>query len=206
MKIKARSKAAKRRAGRPRKEGIVRTPSGQPSRAKDANLEHKLALEAATWRRRRLDPSLSVEDALKPEHGSVIHRWKAISDKRLKKAPDDPYEYQITDEQFSAAEDIHVAYCGYRAAIMSRDPRSSSDYNGPGGFDGTDPFDADRANRDKRSIEHWKATRYAILNAGPLCMMAVEAIIFENKPAQSMMGDLRLALNAVIRMRGKRAA
>ena len=41
----------------------------------------------------------------------------------------------------------------------------------------------------------FKDARRAILESGPLGMMAVEAIIIENQPVETLRGDLRLALN-----------
>lgn len=106
----------------------------------------------------------------------------------------------FTAQHLQTAQTVQSAYENYRHAIASRNPRSASDFSAPGGFDGTDPFDEDREKRDKVAIEKWKAIRSAILNSGPLGMMAVETIIFENTAADSLIGDLRLALNAVDRM------
>jgi|SRR5690606_16581255 len=197
--MKARTKAAKRR-GRPRKIGVVRTPSGQPSRAKEHDMAYKLMMEAATWKRRRDNPSLSVEDARRQEHGSVIHMWKLASDKARKKNPDAANDHLFTETHLDTAERIHELYQGYRAAIASRNPRSASDFTGPGGFDGTDPFERERERRDERAVARWKEARAAILASGPLGMMAVETIIFENKPVDRLLGDLRLALNEVYRV------
>lgn len=215
MKVKARTKAAKRRAGRPRKEGVLRTEGGRISRSSESKaLEERLMLEAATWKRRQVNPTLSVEDARKPEHGSVIHAWKVAHDKFVKKhGAEEPNPMMFTASDLEMARRIHEAYLDYRVAIASRNPRSSSDFGAPGGFDGSDPFEGKKANRDSQAINRWvgedrkSGIRGAILRSGPFGLMAVEAIVFENRPAASLIGDLRLALNEVDRVsRLKRAA
>lgn len=193
-----------------------------------------MTLEAATWKRRQkwveperddkgnitvpgywyTDQSMSIEEARKPEHGSVIHAWKVAHDKFIEKhGPDKPNPMMFTASDLETARKIHEAYIDYRIAIASRNPRSSSDFGSPGGFDGSDPFNSDKAKRDKNAINRWvgedrkSGIRGAILKSGPFGFMAVEAIVFENKSASSMIGDLRLALNAVDRAsRLKRAA
>lgn len=205
---KARTKAQKRR-GRPPKTGVLRTESGRISRSAEAKeieaitkaMEYRLMMEAATWKRRQIDPTLTVEKARYQEHGSVIHRWKDQHDKFRKKHGDaKPDPMCFTKHDLQLAENIQQAYERYRAAIASHNPRSASDFSGPGGFDGRDPFDDDRERMDKRAINRWKEMRCAILESGPLGMMAVETIVLENKPVDKLIGDLRLALNAVERM------
>jgi hypothetical protein len=81
------------------------------------------------------------------------------------------------------------------AAIAARRPRSACDFDGPGGVDGRDPFAADFARRHASAEDDYKAARRVILEATPLGMMAVETIIIENKPSETLRGDLRQALN-----------
>lgn len=163
-------------------------------------MAYKLMMEAATWKRRQQNPSLSVEDARRQEHGSVIHAWKLESDKARKRDAESLEGRLFTALHLDTAERIHEIYAAYRMAIASRDPRSSSDFTGPGGFDGSDPFDEDRKRRDERAIARWKEVRRAILDSGPMGMMAVQGIIFENQPLHGLQGDLRLALNEVYRV------
>ncbi|MDS1138592.1 hypothetical protein [Nitratireductor indicus] len=183
-------------------------------------------MEAATWKRRQkwiepvkdehgnieepgywmTDPDVSIDDARRPEHGSVIHAWKEASDRARKKAPESASQV-FTSLHLETARRVHEVFDAYCAAIALRTPRSASDYSSSGGFDGTDPFDDDRSRRDVNAIARWMECRRAILESGPMGMMAVEAIVFENKPVHSLMGDLRLALNEVDRVwRRQRAA
>jgi hypothetical protein len=63
-------------------------------------------------------------------------------------------------------------------------------------YDGSDPF-AGRAASDAKIEDEFKAARRAVLESGPLGVMAIEAIVIENQPAESLRGDLRLELNAL---------
>lgn len=219
MAIKAKTRAAKRRlkGGRPLKANALRTDTGRLSRSNEVKeSEVKLMLEAATWKRRQrldkngmpfIDETIPVEKVRGQEYGSVVHSWKAAHDLfRKKYGPDKIDRMSFTGQNLETAQEIQRSYENFRMAVASRNPRSSSDFSGPGGFDGRDPFDSDREKRDKWAMERWVGRdgkggmRDAILKSGPMGMMAVEAIIFENKPMDSLIGDLRLALNAVERM------
>lgn len=184
------------RAGRPAKQGAMRTESGRISRSKESlGLEERLVLEAATWKRRHDNPRLTISEARLPEYGSVIARWledwKAIK----KRYPDGNHPNVFTQMHYDTALRYHETYARWMATVGARGPRSSSDFSGPGGYDGADPFDEGRAQRDAKAEADFKAARRAILEAGPLCMMAIETIVIENQPAEGMRGDLRLALN-----------
>lgn len=195
---KARTKAAKIKAkrGRPRKQGAQRTESGRLSRSFNAQKsEELLILETATWKRRQSDPDLTIDQARLPEHGSVIARWHQDWQKLQKRHPDGNHPNQFTRLHFDTAERYHRLYLDWLAVIGARAQRSASDFTRSGGHDGSDPFDESRASRHAAIERDFKAARRSILEAGPFCMMAVETIIVENQPAESLRGDLRLALN-----------
>ena len=192
------SKASKRRAkrGRPRIEGRERTETGRLSRSNEAQKsEQLLAIEAATWKRRQIDASLSIEEARKPEHGSVIMRWledwKAIQKKR----PEISHPNHFTQMHYDTAVRYHELHDAYLGVIAARRQRSSTDFGSSGGYDGRDPFAKDQE-RHNASIEAgYKAARRAILESGALGMMAIEAIVLENRPLDHLRPDLRCALN-----------
>lgn len=201
------TKPNRRRAGRKRTQGVDRTPSGAISRSKEAQMtieqiertreraEHKLALEAATWKRRQVDPTLSVEQARMMEHGSVIARMLAEYRDAKKRKPDGAHPNEFTQMHYDTAlrfSELHAAYLG---TIEAKQQRSSSDFDGAKGYDGRDPFDSAAARRHRSVEDQYKAARTVILEAGSLCMMAVEAIVLENKPVFGLQADLRLALN-----------
>lgn len=154
-----------------------------------------MAYEAATWKRRQDNPGLSPEEARKQEHGSVIHQWHEQWVRISKRHPDGNHPNQFTAAHRQAAEDYHQLYLDWLAVIDAKRQRSSSDFTGPGGYNGADPFDEGRAKRHADIEERFKAARKAILESGPFGMMAVETIIIENQPAENLRGDLRMALN-----------
>lgn len=199
---KARSKAAKIKAkrGRPAKEGVMRTPSGQISRSAESRvhsgaLEAALAVEAATWKRRQQNPSLTVDEARKQEHGSVIHKWLLDYQRMLKKQPDKAHPNEFTMMQHDAAVRFQQLHFDYLGVIEAKRMASSSDLNRGGGYDGRDPFAKGAAARHARIELDYKGARKAILESGPLGMMAIETVVIENRDAPELRPDLRLALN-----------
>lgn len=200
MGTKAKTKAARVRAkrGRPQREGLVRTPGGRISRSFEAKIsEERLAAEAATWKRRQANPVLSIEEARKQEHGSVIAKWLSDYRRVKKRHPEGNHPNEFTQLHYDTAVRFHQAYEAWLNAIAAKRQRSSSDFSGAGGMDGSDPFDAERQRRNAAAEADYKAARERILLSGPLGMMAVEAIVIENKAVEDLRGDLRLALNAL---------
>lgn len=199
MKPTARTAAQKRKAkrGRPRREGVLRTEDGRISRSFDAQAsEERIAVEAATWKRRQENPNLAPEEARKQEHGSVIHRWRLEYQRIAKKYPDGTHPNMFTALHLDTAERYHKLHLDYHAMIGAMPPRSASEINrAPSGYDGSDPFTGERARRDEKLAQDYKAARETILRAGPLCQMAVVSIVVENRDCLGLMGDLRLALN-----------
>lgn len=186
--------------GRPAHQNAIRTPSGQKSRSKESlGLMQRLELEAATWKRRQMNPELTISDARLQEYGSVIHRWHLDWKALCKRNPDKAHANVFSELHKDTAERYHGLYLRWMAAINARSPRSSTDYSRTGGYDGADPFEERRAERDEKTERDFKAARKAILESGPLGMMAIEAIVIENQPVESLRGDLRLALNALAR-------
>lgn len=189
---------AKAARGRKPDEGAMRTASGRKSRSKESlGLAERLTLEAATWRRRQENPDLTISDARLPEHGSVIARWLEEWNRAKKRDPEAAHAFMFTQMHYDTALRFHELHARWIALAGARQPRSSSDFTGPGGYDGSDPFEKGRAERDARTQADFKDARRAILESGPLGMMAIETIVIENHPADSLRGDLRLALNAL---------
>lgn len=187
--------------GRPAHQNAIRTPSGQKSRSQEAlGFEQRLALEAATWKRRQMNPDLTISDARLQEHGSVIHRWHLDWKALCKRNPDKAHANVFSEMHRDAAERYHGLYLRWMAAIDARSPRSSTDYSRTGGYDGADPFEEGRAERNAKTEADFKEARTAILESGPLGMMAIEAIVIENQPVENLRGDLRMALNALARL------
>lgn len=189
---------AKAARGRKPDEGAMRTASGRKSRSKESlGLAERLTLEAATWRRRQENPDLTISEARLPEHGSVIARWLEEWSRAKKRDPEAAHAFMFTQMHYDTALRFHELHDRWISLAGVRHPRSSSDFAGPGGYDGSDPFENGRAERDARTQADFKEARRAILESGPLGMMAIETIVIENQPADSLRGDLRLALNAL---------
>jgi len=187
--------------GRPLHQNVPRTPSGQKSRTKEIlGLTQRLELEAATWKRRQMNPDLTISEARLQEHGSVIHKWHQDWKAMCKRHPDKAHKNVFSELHRDTAERYHRLQRRWLATINAKSPRSSSDFSGPGGLDGADPYEEGRAERDARNETDFKAARRAILESGPLGMMAIEAIVIENQPVENLRGDLRLALNALARL------
>lgn len=187
--------------GRPAHQNVLRTPSGQKSRSQVALTQaERLELEVATWRRRRLNPELDAMEARKPEWGSVIERWHQDWKNLCKKSPDRAHDNVFSQLHKDAAERYHGLYLRWLSVINAKSPRSASDYSGAGGFDGSNPFDEERSKRDAKTEADFKDARRAVLESGSLGMMAIEAIVIENQPVESLRGDLRMALNNLARL------
>ncbi len=113
----------------------------------------------------------------------------------MKKNPDKAHDNMFSQMHKDAAERFQELHRRWLAVIGARGQRSATDFGGVGGYDGSDPFEQSRAERDANIEADFKAARTAILESGPFGMMAVEAIVIENQPVESLRGDLRLALN-----------
>ena len=184
------------KVGRPKKQDVAREPNGRPQRVDGVTVLSNLELEAATWKRRRENPSLTPDEARKQEHGSVIARWLLQSQQARKRNPDAAHQNAFTQAHYDTAVRFDQLRRDWLACIEAKRMRSSSEFGGVGGHPG-DPFIVEIAKRDLVVERDFKLARRKILEAGPLCMMAIETIVVENQEAETMRGDLRQALNAL---------
>ncbi|MCP8895330.1 hypothetical protein KYK29_10330 [Shinella daejeonensis] len=113
----------------------------------------------------------------------------------MKKSPDKAHINMFSQMHKDAAERYQELHRRWLAVFGATGQRSATDFDEAGGYDGSDPFEQSRAERDGRIEADFKAARTAILESGPFGMMAIEAIVIENQPVESLRGDLRLALN-----------
>lgn len=190
-----------RKIGKPRKAGgRIKNSAVDPKHVTEAvakALEERLALEAGTWRRRRQalqdGEILTIDEARLQERGSVLHNWLKVSEDRKRKGHEQ--DALISRDQFDALisfEELHQK----QRALHTKVVKSSSDFDRVGGHDNTDPF-GDLGRRHANIHKDYKAARTAILEASSLAMFAVETIVFENKEVYNLVGDLRLAANAL---------
>jgi hypothetical protein len=107
----------------------------------------------------------------------------------------------ITIDQHEALVEGSIAHNRYLIAIRALKQRSASDFSGASGYDGRDGDDPQYVERCQRDKRRWLEMRRWILDASPLAMMAFETWVIEDKEAWSLLGDLRLCANALVRLR-----
>ena len=107
----------------------------------------------------------------------------------------------INIDQHEVLVEANIAHRNYLWAINVGQQRSASDFSGAGGYDGNEGTDPEYIERCRRDVRKWKEKRRWILDASPLAMMAFETWVIEDKEAWSLLGELRLAANALIRLR-----
>lgn len=186
----------KKKRGRKRRPNIARTAEGRISRSQEVVIaQERLAVESATWKRRQVDPSLTLDEARKPEHGSVIAKWLTNHQGFARRYPGQSNEHEFTQTQYDAALRFHELHADWLRVIEARQMRSASDIGGVRGRAGGDPFEAQSERRHAAIEARFKEARRAILESCPLGMMAVEAIVLENQPVENLRADLRCALN-----------
>lgn len=106
---------------------------------------------------------------------------------------------ELKQDQFEALEQFGWAEREYQASIDIRRERSASDFSGSGGFDsreGDDPWFVQWCETRK---ERYTTLRNIVLKSGPLGMMAVESWVLSDGGDGDLIGDLRLAANAINR-------
>jgi hypothetical protein len=171
---------------------VLRTEDGRISRSLESNV---LALEASTWRRRQDNPSLTIDEARNMEHGSVIAKWLANHQGFARAYPNKPNDHEFTQTHYDTALRYHELHNAYLGCIEAKRARSSSDFTGRGGHDGRDPFDRELERKNRLIETSYKDARRAVLESGPMGMMAVETIVLENRESERLRPDLRVALN-----------
>ena len=167
-----------------------RTRRTRPSRSKDAL---KLRGEAAVadnisvaLEARMRQRGISRKAALDQKNGSELGRLLNSE--------------EISTRQYDAANKWEKLDRKYKTLIDARRlaARSGIDFERHGS--GTDPDDPEQIDRYLRIKERHNAARRAILESGPFGHMAIQLVIDADKPAKTLIGDLRLALNALVRI------
>jgi len=166
-------------AGRKRKTGVKRTASGRPSRAADAYQEN---LEPILTRMRLF--GLTEKDARDQKASTFIGRLQ------LTKA--------VSQAQYDAAQTWLEVREHYQRAIKSPDALRSS---GGGGDGGESPSYASWC---QQAIKRYDAAQKAIMaeqkvyaNRGRNLFAAVDYVVGRNEAHWHLVGDCRLALNAL---------
>lgn len=167
-------------AGRKRKAGVKRTASGRPSRAADAYQEN---LEPILTRMRLF--GLSEKDARDQKASTFIGRLQ------LTKA--------VSQAQYDAAQTWLEVREHYQRAIKSPDALRSSGGGGDGGESASYPAWCQQA------IKRYDAADKAIMaeqqiyaNRGRNLFAALDYIVARGEIQWHLVGDCRLALNALV--------
>ncbi|WP_420961095.1 hypothetical protein [Brucella sp. IR073] len=183
--MKSYSKAAKLKAkrGRPRKEGALRTPSGQISRAKEPPAK---VAQQARMRIFGMTASEALSDLAGDNLGRLHLAWKRDKTDG------------ISADQYEAAERYREVLNDYRKADLS--PAAHYDQNGAVGASDPDEYDA-WVRRAKQSYDDARKAIEAAqeeTRVGNL-WAAVDYMLERDAYFPHMLGDIRLALNALHR-------
>jgi hypothetical protein len=174
--------------GRKRAVGVKRTASGRRSRAKDAYQEHVEAIEA----RRRLF-GLSEQDARDQKAACFLGRLyltDALGKRGKEPAPDNMWD---------AAQELLRMRDAFKRAIKAPDALRNSTGSG-GDMEETESY----AIWCKSVIARYEAAIRAITaenalhqHRGSNLHAAIDYIVFRDQEMHHLVGDVRIALNAV---------
>lgn len=166
-----------KRGGRKRRQG-KRHPGG---RLKVTEKPDDVAIAA-----RMRHYGLSRQQAREQEGGLAIGR--ALNNR------------DITQSQFDALEHYRIVYANYQRSIGVKRMRSASDFGGAGGYDASEGDEPEYVEWCDRQRDKFIELRRAALSATPFADMAIQAWVMEDKEVYKLLGDLRLAANAITRL------
>lgn len=107
----------------------------------------------------------------------------------------------LSNTQYDALVDYREAYENYQFALDQKRQRSASDFSGAGGFDSDDGSDPHYVERCERAKARYALYRRAALESGQLGHMAVKTWVLDDCVVKNLIGDLRLAANAIDRVK-----
>lgn len=173
------------RVGRPIKEGVARTDSGQISRAKNpGDPADKVAREA----RMRIF-GVDAEVASTPQAATFVGRLSLMGQQGG----------GISSDQYEALIRFSMDRESYMKAIMAPDSLVNVGEGGPSSYD--EEADAESRNRAKRRYTSARDAIQAAQNENRMANLwaAVEHILIKDMNFSHMIGDLRLVGNALHR-------
>jgi hypothetical protein len=166
--------------GRPRKIGVTRTKSGRASRAgaEPANLE-PILLRMKMF-------GLSEADARDQKAGTFIGRMN-LMDKKL-----------ISNAQYDAAVAYLEVYDNYKRAISAPDAlRNSVSSGGGGSTEDHARWCANAKAKHHAAVEAVRAEQAIFQNRGCNLFAAIDYLVCRDEQHWHMVGDCRIALNAL---------
>lgn len=171
--------------GRPRKPNVRRTKSGQISRAKDAYNENA---EAIALRMRVF--GLTEKEARDQKAATYVGRLRLANCRHSTDG--------ISEAQYDAAVAYREAYEAFQRAVKSPDALRT----GNGGACG--PESDDYVIWCQRAVAKWEGIKAAVYleqgfheNRGANMWAALDYLVIRDEQHPHMIGDLRLALNAI---------
>jgi hypothetical protein len=100
----------------------------------------------------------------------------------------------------SAARLYEQVQINHRRAVEARRMRSGGDLDRSGGYDASDGTEPLYVHWCENAEREMRETRRALLEAHPLAQLAVDAWVLEDKTAYGLLGELRVGLNALVRL------
>lgn len=181
------------RRGRPRRAGVRRTPGGRISRAAEAMLEH---VEPIATRMRLF--GLVEADARDQLAGSVVGRlllrWRRMGDRAG----------GITDVQYEAAMEYRRQAEAYRRALAAPDALRRATRGASLSMSDDEHARWCRAVIDAydRAVTAVMTVQCELDNRGRQLLAALDYLVLRDEYHQHLLGDLRVALNALVRHYG----
>jgi hypothetical protein len=191
----------KARAGRKRKVNVMRHPSGQTVKRKHVEKEDEVRAPAVSHRMRHF--RLCEDVAKLPDAETAVGRAHQSG--------------QLSAAQLQAAKDYWSASRRYRSALLIKPVASAGDLHKIHGFDGGEGdepeyvedynravrsmMDMRGALRDADNVTHQARMAKGLRPKAGVVAEAVEAWVIEDRMAWGMIGELRVGLNALAKIR-----
>jgi hypothetical protein len=167
-----------------KRKGTRREPNGRYMR--DSKEEREKDVKDVVITARERVYGLSKGSASLQEAGSAVGRLVLAG--------------QLTRAQADAAEEYEKVVRAFLASIEARRPSSPGDLNRSGGYDGREGDDPAYIEKCHLAVRRYKEARRGLLEASPLAHFAMETWVTEGHEVWSLLGDLRLGLNALARL------
>jgi hypothetical protein len=178
--------------GRKRRSEAVREPNGRRQRPRDF-IEAREARETVLSARERVLGVSRIKAEQREAGFGAIGRAFLLG--------------ELSSEQVEAAGRYEQIHRDYLYAIAARHGVSSgSDFDRQYGFDGDEGDNSGYIEWCNAAKRRYSDARRELLHADPLAHFAIEAWVIDNVEAWSLIGELRIGLNAIARMGQQRRA
>lgn len=180
------------RGGHNRKADVPRYPNG---RINHTAIEHEREIVSTAKSARERMFGIAANDALSDKAGSVFGRMYLQGELGPLKGREGHAE-----ATYAAGMEFARRRQAYLSAIAApSSPRSGSDLSGGGRHIGMDHNAPEYVEKCDRARRHYAEIRRVCLDADPLALMALEAIVCDDRMVAPLVGPLRIACNAIQR-------